>query len=507
MYAQVLSAVMLGLSVCPIRIEADVSSGLPGLHLIGYLGSDVREAGERVRTALHNSGYSLPAKRMTINLAPADLRKSGALFDLPIAAALAAAAGYIPSKPLSDILILGEVGLNGEIGPVRGILSMVRYARKAGLSCCIVPMDNEAEARLVNGISIIGVSSINDVFRYVKEGHLPEEREAEEKNEGKVNVEEFSDIRGQETMKRVSVIAAAGFHNLLMTGPPGAGKTMAARRIPGIMPPLTREESLSLTEIYSIVGELKKDVPLITVRPFRAPHHTVTQAALIGGGAVPVPGEITLSHNGVLFLDEFGEYSRNVLELLRQPLEDHTICLTRSRGRFVYPADFLLVAAMNPCPCGYFPDVRCTCTDHELHRYHARLSRPLLDRIDLFLRLEAVKADAILREETSKQELTSAQMRKMVMEAWKRQQARYAGGSFRFNGRIPSSEIEKTCALDASGRKLARTAFDKLGLSVRAWHRSLRVARTIADLDGEEQIREEHLIEALGYRMLQDYIG
>ena len=248
-------------------------------------------------------------------------------------------------------------------------------------------------------------------------------------------------------------------------------------------------------------------MPLITVRPFRAPHHTVTQAALIGGGVVPVPGEITLSHNGVLFLDEFGEYSRNVLELLRQPLEDHTICLTRSRGRFVYPADFLLVAAMNPCPCGYFPDVRCTCTDHELHRYHARLSRPLLDRIDLFLRLEAVKADAILREETSKQELTSAQMRKMVMEAWKRQQARYAGGSFRFNGRIPSSEIEKTCALDASGRKLARTAFDKLGLSVRAWHRSLRVARTIADLDGEEQIREEHLIEALGYRMLQDYIG
>jgi len=515
MFASVLSAVVIGFHVCFVTVEADVSDGLPGLHMVGYLASEVKEAGERVRTALRNSGIRLPAKRMIINLAPADLRKQGSMFDLAIALALSAALGEIPLPSLSGVIILGETSLNGEICSVAGVLPMVQKAFAEGIRTCILPRQNVKEGKLVSGMTIVGVSSIGDVLEYLRTGRIPDngsdgdetgrERKAlPHPAEGP----DFAEIHGQSSVKRAALIAAAGFHNLLLAGPPGSGKTMTARRLSTIMPPMTVKESMDLSCIYSISGLLRENEPLITVRPFRAPHHTVSGAALIGGGPFPKPGEVTLATSGVLFLDELTEYRRSVLELLRQPLEEHTVCISRTKGTFEYPADFLLVAAMNPCPCGYYPDrARCACSSGEISRYRSKISKPLLDRIDLCLETEPVCYEDM--ESTfsgrdggrSAQDPDSGQMRQQAFHAWQIQQERFASMPYSHNGRIPTPDLPRWCRLDASCRRLMASAFGRLGLSARSCHRVLRVARTIADLAGSGCIREEHLAEALAYRI------
>ena len=510
MFASVLSAAVVGFNVYFVTVEADVSDGLPGLHMVGYLASDVREAGERVRTALRNSGVRLPAKRMIVNLAPADLRKQGSMFDLAIALALSAALGEIPLSSLSDILILGEMSLNGEICSVPGVLPMVQQAFAQGIRTCILLAQNALEGKLVSGMRIIGMPTLGDVLEYLRTGYIPDVVSApgnENRNISGYNAEpDFSDIHGQSSVKRAALIAAAGCHNLLLTGPPGSGKTMTARRLPSIMPPMSFEESIQLSCIYSVSGLLEEHAPLITARPFRAPHHTVSGAALIGGGPIPKPGEVTLASYGVLFLDELTEYRRSVLELLRQPLEEHTVCISRTRGTFLYPADFLLVAAMNPCPCGYYPDrSRCTCSSGEISRYRDRISKPLLDRMDLCLEVEQIHFEDVAgtfdRGRSVPEEISSSELRALAYRAWQIQQERYMRLPYSHNGRIPSADLPQWCGLDAGCRHMMASAFGRMGLSARSCHRILRVARTIADLEGTEHIHEEHLAEALAFRI------
>jgi len=510
MFASVLSAAVVGFNVYFVTVEADVSDGLPGLHMVGYLASDVREAGERVRTALRNSGVRLPAKRMIVNLAPADLRKQGSMFDLAIALALSAALGEIPLSSLSDILILGEMSLNGEICSVPGVLPMVQQAFAQGIRTCILPAQNALEGKLVSGMRIIGMPTLGDVLEYLRTGYIPDVVSApgnENRNISGYNAEpDFSDIHGQSSVKRAALIAAAGCHNLLLTGPPGSGKTMTARRLPSIMPPMSFEESIQLSCIYSVSGLLEEHAPLITARPFRAPHHTVSGAALIGGGPIPKPGEVTLASYGVLFLDELTEYRRSVLELLRQPLEEHTVCISRTRGTFLYPADFLLVAAMNPCPCGYLghPTRECTCTPLQIQKYRAKISGPILDRIDIHVQLSPMNYtdwSAVPDGETS------GLIAERVAEAHLIQKKRYGSRNAGFNAFMSSAELRRFCKMPSGAETVLRTAMDRLGFSARSLDKILKVSRTIADLAGSSEILREHIIEAVQYRLLDKADG
>lgn len=498
MFAAVMSAVILGMEVSPIQVEADVSDGLPSFTMVGFPSAQVKEAQDRVRTALKNNGIALPPKRITVNFSPADIKKQGAGFDIPVAAAVLAATGRIPAENLKGVMMAGELSLNGEIHAISGILPIVIRAREEKCRFCIVPSGNMREAGLVSDMKIIGVKDIRELVGFLRD---PDSFQAgsllDVPGSSLPEFLDFSDIRGQETLRRAVEIAVSGFHNLLMIGPPGAGKTMVARRIPGIMPPLTFEESLELTKIYSIAGLLSSADPLVRQRPFRSPHHTSSAQALAGGGLNPRPGEITLAHRGVLFLDEMPEFSRRSLEILRQPLEDREIRISRVSGTYVFPADFILCAAMNPCPCGYYPDMnQCRCTAGQVSRYLNKLSQPLLDRLDLCADAEPVSFQNLKGRAGE----SSETIRKRVEQVHGLQRQRYKNEPIQFNGELKGKKIEEYCKWDSQAEQLLETAFDKMGLSARAYHRVLKVARTIADMDGSFLIGRKHISEALSYR-------
>lgn len=491
------------MEVIPIQVEADVSDGLPSFIMVGYAASQVKEAQDRVRTALRNIGVYLPPKRITVNLAPADIRKESSGFDLPVAVSVLAAAGLIDARLLHGGMIMGELSLSGEVQPISGILARVIRAHELGCSYCMIPEANLREASLVKGMRVLGVRSLREVIEYIQNPEAYARSGTEEHTEENCTEEgipDFSEVCGQEAAKRAAEIAAAGFHNLLFIGSPGAGKTMIARRIPTILPPLTFEESLELTKIYSIAGLLPEGDPLIRTRPFRSPHHTSTAISLAGGGRIPRPGEITLAHRGVLFLDELAEFSRHSLEILRQPLEEKIICVSRASGSYIFPASFMLVASTNPCPCGFYPDMqRCRCTQQEVHRYIGKISQPLLDRIDLCTDVSAASFNEII--DHAPQE-SSKEIRSRVIKAREIQQDRYRGTAVLYNSELYGDMLEKYCILSDDCMKLARSAFERLQLSVRAYHRVLKVSRTIADLEGSSVIGCSHLSEALSYKTL-----
>ena len=511
MYSNIISGALLGVKAMIINVEVDISPGLPKFTIVGCPGNEVRESAERIWAALKNTSLHPPVARITINLSPADIHKEGTAYDLPIALGILESSGDIPAGCTKDTLIVGELGLNGEIRPVRGILPIVSTAADEGIKECIVPRENVREGAVIPGIKIRGASDIQSLVRYLNapsDEILPTTRiDASklfsESDDTLGSVPDFSDVSGQEAAKRAAVISAAGFHSMLMTGPPGVGKSLIAKRIPTILPPLSLEESLEVTSIYSVAGKLSGDSPLITTRGFQAPHHTITLPALLGGGMHPKPGAISLAHRSVLFLDEFTEFDRRVIESLRQPLEDHSVNISRANYNVSYPADFLLICAMNPCPCGYYPDRnKCRCSEPELKRYLNKVSGPLLDRIDLCVEMSRV---ALSDMSASSSKTCSKDMREQVLSARKMQKKRYASSAYRFNSELSGSDISKYCHLEKEEQGFVESLYESLSLSLRSYHRILRVSRTIADLESSEKILKKHILEAAGFRPNLDY--
>ena len=509
MVSYVYSATVSGLVSHIICVETDMSNGLPSFDMVGLLNSEVKEAKERVKVALKNNSYSIPAQRITVNLSPANIRKDGTKFDLPIAVSFLISLGEIQQEDIKDTLFLGELGLNGEIRFVKGVLPMVIEAKKEGFKRVVLPKSNALEAAAIKGIDIYGMETLKDVVCFFNEEsglvYEPSFIDTDKlflENQYDYKVD-FSDIYGQKELKKACVIAAAGFHHMLMIGPPGCGKTMAAKRLPTILPPLSYDESLEVSKIYSVSGNIKEYDSLIVKRPFNAPHHTITEAAFTGGGSNPKPGIISLSHRGVLFMDEAVHFDRKILETMRQPLEDKKIVISRSNISYEYPSDFMLIAAINPCPCGYYPDRnKCRCNDKEIRNYIGKLSGPILDRIDICVNTKKIEYENL---KSTEHEESSADMREKIERVRTIQKERFKGTNLRFNSEMTPKEIEKYCKLNSKDECFLEKAFKTMDLSARAYHKILRLSRTIADLDESENIEKKHIAHALNYRMPEEY--
>lgn len=499
MYSIVSTAVLHGIEAIPVVVEADVSTGLPTFEMVGFLSSEVKEAKERVRTALRNCGYQLPAKRITISFSPAGIRKAGSGFDLAVAVAILTALGEIPQENTAQNVFLGELNLSGRLVPIDGVLPMLAKMLENGNTSCVVAAENVREAEFLPQMQVNGVRHLQQAVAYLQ-GKKIIPINIEEIHSPKEKIPDFAEVNGQKIIKRACEIAVAGRHNFMMVGPPGAGKTMIAKRIPSILPPMSESERLEVSKIYSVCGMLEATNGLVENRPFRNPHHTISRQGMAGGGGSPKPGEISLAHGGVLFLDELTEFKKSTLEILRQPMEEKQIRLVRAHGKYTYPADFMLVAAMNPCSCGYYPNMqKCRCSQNEINRYSNKISQPLLDRIDICVEAKTIEYKEIIKEEQNE---SSKEIRKRVIKAHEIQRKRYEKEEFHYNSQIPPQEIKNICALTKAQEKQMQKIYEKLELSARSYHKILKTARTIADLEGSKKLQMEHLYEAVCYRSL-----
>lgn len=504
MLAKVNTFALSGLEGYKVDVEVDLNQGLPGVEMVGLASASVREAKERIRSAIKNVGYTYPLKRITVNLAPADTRKDGSTFDLPIAVGILAASEQMERSVYKEFIIMGELSLNGELRKIDGVLPLIISAYQQGYSKFILPADNAAEASFIEGVKVYAAKSLRDVVEFLNGDEalapVPHKKYDEMMNETQYAVD-FADVKGQTTAKRALEIAVAGGHNVLLIGPPGAGKTMLSRCVPTIMPDMSFDEAIEVTKIHSVAGVLDSQVGIITVRPFRAPHHTASLPSLVGGGSNAMPGEVSLAHNGVLFLDEMPEYDRKKLESLRGPLEDKTVTIARAARTVEYPANFMLIASMNPCPCGNYGSKTavCKCSPTQIHNYLAKISGPLLDRIDLQIEVDSVSYGE-LRDKTALE--SSADIKRRTNAVRNLCRSRFKGTGVLTNSQMTNRQIKEFCALDDRCEQLLEKAFQKLNLSARATSRVLKVARTIADLDGSENIRPEHIAEAVQYRSL-----